>query len=96
MGSAHGLPGRTADEWFAEALRWYSEEHQGCPCCQVRHCVFRSQWGARVEFYCTSCDFSTARDGVSHRCIAERGDGRPSFPLFSDSDSHFDLGTTLS
>ena len=58
---------RTAAEWFAEARRWYIEEHQGCPRCQTRHCVFRSQWGPRTEYHCTACDFSTAHDGHTSR-----------------------------
>ena len=53
---------RSASEWFAEAKRWHVEEHQGCPRCRERHCVFRSQWGARVEYQCTECDFSAAHD----------------------------------
>ena len=42
---------RTAEEWFAEASRWYVEGHQGCPSCHAAHCVFRSEWGARVEYH---------------------------------------------
>jgi hypothetical protein len=65
---------RTAAEWFAEARRWYIEEHQGCPRCQARHCVFRSQWGQRVEYHCTACDFSTAHDGQTSRfCVGSPG-----------------------
>jgi hypothetical protein len=56
---------RTAGEWFAEALRWYLERHQGCACCQRQHCVFRSEWGRRIEFHCTECDFSTSCDGLT-------------------------------
>jgi hypothetical protein len=96
MSTANGLQGRTADEWFAEALHWYVEGHQGCPCCQTQHCVFRSQWGARVEFYCTTCDFSAARDGLSKRCTAERGDGRASFFLLFDGELPVDARAALS
>jgi hypothetical protein len=75
--SAEKLLGRTSDEWFAEAVRWYLEGHQGCPRCQCSHCVFRSQWGMRVEYYCTACDFSAARDAASQRCTATGGEGLP-------------------
>jgi hypothetical protein len=64
------LQERTPEEWFAEAVRWYLEGHQGCPCCQGRHCVFQSQWGDRIEYHCTACDFSAARDNALNRCLA--------------------------
>jgi hypothetical protein len=60
--SADGLPQRVAQKWFVEALRWYIEEHQGCPRCRGHHCVFRAQWGNRTEYHCTACDFSAAHD----------------------------------
>src|SRR6185437_8514303 len=31
--SADSLKGKTAEEWFADATRWYLEGHQGCPSC---------------------------------------------------------------
>jgi hypothetical protein len=74
-GNAERVLGRTPAEWFAEAVRWYLEGHQACPCCRHRHCVFRSQWGTRIEYHCTSCDFSVAQDAASHRCTATRGEG---------------------
>src|SRR5262249_44704736 len=56
---------RTAGDWFGEAMRWYLEGHQGCPCCQRRHCVFRSAWGCRIEFHCNECDFAAPSAGLT-------------------------------
>ncbi len=67
---------RTPWEWYQETVRAYEEGHQGCPHCGAQHCVFRSQWGARVEYYCSACDFSTSRDGATGQCVAVIGDGR--------------------
>jgi hypothetical protein len=77
QGNAERVLGRTAEEWFAEAVRWYLEGHQGCPCCRSQHCVFRSRWGTRIEYYCTSCDFSVGQDAASQRCTATGGEGLP-------------------
>jgi hypothetical protein len=97
MGSSvERLPGRTAEEWFNDAVRWYLEGHQGCPCCQAHHCVFRSVWGLRIEYHCTACDFSVARDGQSLRCTASRGEGKPSARLKLGRDSAFELPAPLS
>jgi hypothetical protein len=52
----------TAPEWFTAANRWYVEGHQGCASCHGQHCVFRSEWGLRVEYYCSECDFSACHD----------------------------------
>ena len=49
-------------KWFEEAARCYVEGHQACPWCGERHCVFRSEWGGRVEYHCSACDFSARRD----------------------------------
>jgi hypothetical protein len=65
---------RSPADWFADARRWYLEEHQGCPHCHGRHCVFRSQWGARVEYHCTECDFSAAHDAATSRYCAQHGE----------------------
>ncbi len=43
-------------------MECYVAEHQGCPCCHARHCVFRSFWGKRIEFYCSRCEFSVCLD----------------------------------
>jgi hypothetical protein len=77
MHSTDKFRGRTPDEWFAEAVRWYLEGHQGCPSCRQSHCVFRSRWGTRVEYYCTTCDFSVAQDAASKRCTATGGERLP-------------------
>jgi hypothetical protein len=66
---------RSPAQWFAEAVRCYLEAHQGCPCCGNQHCVFRSEWGARVEYYCSACDFSTCEDHQTGRCYAVLGEG---------------------
>jgi hypothetical protein len=59
----------TPAEWYEAAEQWHVEQHQGCPCCCDRHCVFRSEWGERVEYHCTACDFSTSRDRRTGRCF---------------------------
>jgi hypothetical protein len=72
-------------EWFAEAARWYVEAHQGCPCCGHQHCVFRSEWGPRIEYYCSLCDFSTCHDRQTGRCYAALGEENArSGDLFAD------------
>ena len=70
---------RTPQDWYVEAERCHVEEHQGCPCCGARHCVFCSQWGDRVEYHCTACDFSASRDPRTgrHFTTAETGRERP-------------------
>jgi hypothetical protein len=65
---------RTPAEWFAEALRWYVQGHQGCACCHAQHCVFRSEYGLRTEYYCTACDFSACHDGATDRYFATPGE----------------------
>jgi hypothetical protein len=60
----------TASQWFTAAVRCFLEEHQGCPCCRQRHCVFRSQWGTRTEYHCTACDFSASHDSRNGICWA--------------------------
>lgn len=67
----------SAEQWYAEAKRWYVEQHQGCPHCQTRHCVFRSQWGKRIEYQCTCCDFSTAHDHETGRYLVDAGEELP-------------------
>jgi hypothetical protein len=58
---------RTPAEWFAAAELWYLEGHQGCINCGDRHCVFRSETEALIEFYCYSCDFSVCRQLATGR-----------------------------
>jgi hypothetical protein len=96
MGMPGEFLGRTADDWFADALRWFFEEHQGCPCCRERHCVFRAQWGCRVEFYCTACDFSVAQDGGSKRCAAGGGDVPPVRGLLLEPEMPVEIRASLS
>src|SRR5262245_56595513 len=73
----HPIQERSAEEWFAEARRWYVEKHQGCPHCHTRHCVIRSQWAARIEYHCTECDFSTGQDGDTGSASANKGEPPP-------------------
>ena len=65
---------RPAESWYALAERCYAEEHQACPSCRQQHCVFRSRWGARTEYHCTSCDFSAARDAASGEAVCVTGE----------------------
>jgi hypothetical protein len=83
--SADSSPERGARSWFGAALRWYVEEHQGCPRCQGRHCVFRARWGNRIEYHCTACDFSAAHDEATGTYAATDGDAvPPGIPLVED------------
>jgi hypothetical protein len=68
-------PNRTPGELFQSAARWYVQGHQGCVCCRGQHCVFRSDWGQRVEYYCSACDFSTCHDLRTGKYYAAVGDG---------------------
>jgi hypothetical protein len=71
-------------DWFAEARRCYLEEHQGCPCCRGRHCVFRARWGNRTEYHCTECDFSAAGDDLAGFYVATTGREPAGGPLALD------------
>jgi hypothetical protein len=66
----------TPAEWYEAAESWHTEHHQGCPCCRACHCVFRSEWGERVEYHCTACDFSASRDQRTGRCFTTSEVGR--------------------
>jgi hypothetical protein len=88
MFRGESFPQRLAQKWFAEARRWYVEEHQGCPRCQGRHCVFRARWGSRVEYHCTACDFSAAHDEAQGAYAATVGESMPTgVPLLADAVS---------
>jgi len=93
---ADRLLGKTAEEWFSDAMRWYLEGHQGCPCCQKRHCVFRSRWGTRIEYHCNACDFSVAQDAQLKRCTASRGEKPQGLGMKLCRDSAIDLPSPLS
>src|SRR5690242_8112737 len=90
--SANRSSQRVAQKWFVDAIRWYVEEHQGCPRCQDRHCVFRARWGSRVEYHCTACDFSVAHDEATGACTVS--DGEPSPPGLSLLCDQGDLTVT--
>jgi hypothetical protein len=53
---------RPPQDWFEAASHDYVEGHQRCAACGERHCVFRTESDALVEFYCYSCDFSACHD----------------------------------
>jgi hypothetical protein len=65
---------RTAAEWFRAAMETYVSEHQGCPCCSDQHCVFRSFWSNRIEYYCSACEFSVCLDAATGDCRFALGD----------------------
>ncbi len=64
----------TAADWFRAAMDCYVVDHQGCPCCREQHCVFRTLWSRRVEYYCSACEFSVCLDGVTGECHHVAGD----------------------
>jgi hypothetical protein len=66
---------RAPSEWFQWAAEWYVQGHQGCVCCGRQHCVFRTEWCHRVEYYCSACDFSTCHDSRTGHYYATLGDG---------------------
>jgi hypothetical protein len=67
---------RAPGDWFRRAAEWYVEGHQGCACCGGQHCVFRTEWGQRIEYYCSVCDFSTCHDLRTGHYYATVGDGK--------------------
>jgi len=64
---------KVAADWFQAACQSFLENHQGCPCCNHQHCVIRSEWNTRIEFYCTECDFSVAWDYRLERFLLTLG-----------------------
>jgi hypothetical protein len=68
-------PNRSPRDWFLQAAVWYVNGHQGCVCCGGAHCVFRSDSGHRIEYYCSVCDFSTCHDLKRGHYYATVGDG---------------------
>ena len=73
MGIVKNMIGWSAEDWFRAAMECHVAEHQGCPCCHEQHCVFRSTWGKRIEFYCSSCEFSACRDDQTGTYYATPG-----------------------
>jgi hypothetical protein len=55
-------------------MECYVANHQGCPCCQGQHCVFRSFWGNRIEYFCSTCEFSVCLDAQTGQCQFTPGD----------------------
>jgi hypothetical protein len=64
---------RSAADWLLAAMDCYVVEHQGCPYCHERHCVFRSLWAKRIDFYCSTCEFAVCLDGQTGTCHATPG-----------------------
>jgi Zn finger protein HypA/HybF involved in hydrogenase expression len=64
---------RTAQEWFQEAARCYIEGHQACVWCGECHSVYKSAQGNRMEYYCSSCEFSAGHDRASDRYFSAPG-----------------------
>ena len=58
---------RSNQEWFFDAERTYTEQHQGCPWCGGSHRVFCQRHGATVIFYCQGCDFQASHDTLADR-----------------------------
>jgi hypothetical protein len=63
----------SAEEWFLAARACYVAQHQGCPYCQEQHCVFRSLWVQRIEYYCSHCDFSACLEVLKGTYLATPG-----------------------
>jgi hypothetical protein len=63
----------TPAQWYERAVRCHVEEHQGCPWCGGRHCVFRSPRGERVEYTCTECDFFACHNHQTNCFYAAQG-----------------------
>jgi hypothetical protein len=74
-------PPRTAEDWFIQAIRAYTEDNQTCPSCHARHRVFRAGWGSRTEYHCIECDFSAAHDEQTGTFCATLGEAAPSYSL---------------
>jgi hypothetical protein len=76
---------RTTSEWFRAAADSYLTAHQGCPYCHGQHCVFRSFWGKRIEYYCSACEFSVCLDAQTGSFCVTFGEttasAAPSFVL---------------
>jgi len=77
------LTGPAPYDWYAQAERAYVEQHQGCPSCGGQHCVFRSVWDHRIEYYCSLCDFAVCRNQATGVCMATPGQvGAENLTLF--------------
>jgi len=66
---------RQARDWFHAAAHCYVEGHQACARCGERHCVLRAEWGSRIEYHCSACDFSVSHDQQTGRSFMAAGDG---------------------
>jgi hypothetical protein len=63
----------TPREWYDEAVRCYTENHQGCPWCGSAHGVYHSQRNRVIEYYCGSCEFFASHDEKNDRFFSGPG-----------------------
>jgi hypothetical protein len=68
------LETRTPEQWYREAERTYSVNHQGCPWCGGSYRVYCQRRGPMRLFYCQACDFQ-----VTYDSLADRFSVRPGF-----------------
>ena len=72
---------QTPKQWFQEAARYYVEGHQGCVWCGGANCVYRSQRGGRLEYYCSECDFFACFDAQADRYFVTTGHPNQEAPV---------------
>jgi hypothetical protein len=87
--------GKAPNEWFVEAMRWYVQGHQGCAHCRHQHCVFRSEYASRVEYYCTACDFSACHDLQTNAFFVALGEGERSSGALLGAEELWEARTAL-
>jgi hypothetical protein len=68
---------REPEDWFQEAARWYSENHQGCPWCLGANRVYKSNRGNVTEYRCGSCEFLAFHDKGTGRYFMGPGKEGP-------------------
>ena len=69
-------PAYNAENWFHEAVRWYAEQHQGCPWCLGANRVYKSDRNGVTEYRCGSCDFLVCHDRQTGRYFMGAGKDR--------------------
>lgn len=60
--AANNLAVRTPEEWFRDAERAYTENHQGCPWCGGSYRVYRQRQDTIEDYYCQACEFQATFD----------------------------------
>ncbi len=68
------LQDRSPAEWYNEAERSYITAHQACAACDAQYCVFRGEFGGRIEYSCSACGFSVCHECRTASYIAAAGD----------------------